>query len=307
MVPATGLAARLNTMLEASGKYRNRLDDIAWSLTECTPLLDSANIQPTDWEQMAELCVEHQQADAVIIVHGTDTLAYTSSALAFLLQGIDVPVIVTGAQKPLEAQGSDALDNLAGALLEAQQAQPGVWVYFNRRLMPGARAVKKDAIGFAGFDAPRLSTSFAQGATTQIDWQANRRPWDSIAVSCVQMVPGYRSSHLRALLITRPDALVLSLYGLGTLADQNRSLLDELRAAQKQGIVVAAISQCYVGRVDFSAYATASKLARMGVLNGRDITLEAAYTKLMVLFRLGYPIRQIKALFGQNTCYEMSD
>lgn len=307
LVPASGLARRIAAMLGASSKYKNQLDDIDWSLTENTPLLDSANIVPADWEHMAKLCLEYKQADAIVVIHGTDTLAYTSSALAFMLQDIDIPVIVTGSQKPLQAPDSDALDNLIGAMLEARQVPPGVWVYFDHRLMSGVRAVKKDAIHFDGFDTPRLLQASKAGANEKITWQADPRDWDAIQIANVHMVPGYPARHLNALVETRPDAIILSLYGLGTLADQNLALLEVLHNACDQNIIVVAVSQCYIGYVDFSVYATGGQLAVLGVLSGRDITLEAAYTKLMVLFRLGYTIEQVKRLFERNINNEISE
>ena len=306
LVPAPGLAQRLKALLGASSRYKKQLEEIDWILTECTPLLDSANIVPADWERISEQCLAHKQADAIVMVHGTDTLAYTSCALAYLLQNIDIPVIITGSQQPLESPGSDALGNLVGAMLKARQTRPGVWVYFDQRLMPGARVVKKDAIHFAAFDTPRLLRSNENKATTQITWQTTPREWDSIQVANIHMMPGYQARYLDALLATQPNAIILSLYGLGTLADQETELLEALRTAHEQGIIMVAISQCYVGRIDFSVYATGAQLARIGVLNGRDITLESAYTKLMVLFRLGYSISQIEALFEQNINHEMS-
>lgn len=307
LVPAPGLAQRLKALLGATSQYNRQLEKIDWTLTECTPLLDSANIVPADWERMAEQCLENKQADAIVIVHGTDTLAYTSSALAYLLQDIDIPVIITGSQQPMEAPGSDALGNLAGAMFKARQTRPGVWVYFDQRLMPGARVVKKDALHFAGFDTPRLFRSTENNATVQITWQATPRKWDSIQIANVHMMPGYPVPYLDALIATRPNAIILSLYGLGTLADQETELLDALRTAHEQGVIMVAISQCYIGRIDFSVYATGAQLARIGVLNGRDITLEAAYTKLMLLFRLGYSVSQIEGLFEQSINHEMSD
>jgi L-asparaginase len=255
---------------------------------------------------LAERCLAHKQADAILIIHGTDTLAYTSSALAFLLQDIAIPVIVTGSQKPLDAPRSDAMDNLVGAMLEARLASPGVWVYFNHRLMRGVRTVKKDAIHDDGFDTPRLLQTSKTDITT-LRWQPNPRDWDSIQVANVHMVPGYSANHLSALIKTQPDAIILSLYGLGTLADQNTALLEVLHRARAQNIILAAVSQCYIGYVDFSVYATGKQLTTLGVLSGRDITLEAAYAKLMVLFRLGYTIDQIKDLFEQNIKHEMSE
>jgi len=307
LVPASGLDSRLKTSLATSARYERVLDEITWSLTECSPLLDSANIIAEDWDRLAAQCLEHQQFDAIIIVHGTDTLAYTSSALAFLLLEIDIPIIVTGSQKPLEVPGSDALDNLVGAMLEAARAKAGVWVYFAQRLMPGARVVKKDAIDFAGFDTPRLRHTPTTPDSAQIGYQSTPREWASIQIVFAHMWPGYSAEHLNALIATRPDAIVLSLYGLGTLANQNEPLLLALHSAQKQGIVVVAISQCYIGSIDFSVYATGAQLAQLGVRSGRDITLEAAYAKLMVLFRMAYPCEQVKDLFETVLTHEMSE
>ncbi len=306
LVPASGLAQRLKALLGDTRKYKSQLEEINWGLTECAQLLDSANIVPADWERMADQCLEHKQADAIVLVHGTDTLAYTSCALAYLLQKIDIPVIITGSQKPLEAPGGDALDNLAGAMLKAGHTEPGVWVYFDQRLMPATRVVKKDAIHFAGFDTPRLLRSTESIAATQITWQTTPREWESIQIVNIHMMPGYQARYLDALIATRPNAIILSLYGLGTLADHNTELLEALCKAHEQGIIIVAISQCYIGHIDFSVYATGAQLTQIGVLNGRDITLEAAYTKLMVLFRLGYSISQIEALFELNISDEMS-
>jgi len=192
-------------------------------------------------------------------------------------------------------------------MLEAGQVKPGVWVYFDHRIMPGARVVKKDAISFAGFDTPRLSHTSPLCNNTRIDYQATPREWSSIQVVFTQMVPGYSAQHLNALINTRPDAIILSLYGRGTLADQNNDLLEALDTAQQLNIIVVAVSQCYNGSIDFSVYATGSQLTHLGVLSGRDITLEAAYTKLMVLFRLGYAGDQVKDLFEQVLDHEMSE
>jgi len=307
LVPAPNLAQRLQRALDCADHHKYPLDDIEWSLSESAPLLDSANIVPEGWERLANLCLEHKQADGIIVIHGTDTLAYTSSALVFLLQNIGIPVIVTGAQKPLEAPGSDALNNLTGAMLETRHAGPGVWVYFDHHLMHGARVVKKDALGFAGFDAPRLTATHNNSAIIRINAQPKQRNWATINIACVHMVPGFQASNLHALTANQPDAIILALYGLGTLADKNKALLEALHHAQNQGIIVVAISQCYIGSIDFSVYATGAQLSRLGILSGRDLTLEAAYAKLMVLFRLGYPAQKIRTLFENSICHEMSD
>jgi L-asparaginase len=312
LTPAPGLEERFKLALNAQPDLRNQLESIRWSLLENRDLLDSANIDPTDWEALAEQCLEIAgnsvlKVDAIIIIHGTDTLAYTSSALAFFLQRVKIPVILTGSQKPLGAPHSDALDNLIGAMLKAQNTQPGVWVYFNQQLMPGARVVKKDAISFAGFAAPRIHGSKpVEVCPPPIIRQSTVRRWSSIKVATVHMLPGYDYSLLQAIIDSHPQAIILSLYGLGTLANQNSELLDTLDAACHSGIILVAVTQCYIGYIDYSIYASGAELDRLGILSGRDITLEAAYAKLMVLLRFGYSQTQLKCLFAQNLADEMS-
>lgn len=307
LVPATGLAERLKEQLETMPGYRQQLSGLKWTLTENTPLLDSANISPPDWEAIADQCRQSADYQAVVIIHGTDTLAYTAAALSYFLQSTDIPVLLTGSQKPLGASGGDALSNLAGAMRESVKAPRGVWVYFHHKLMPGARVVKKDAISFAGFDTPRLSgTLDDRQSLEQLDWQARPGEWASIRIVTSQMLPGYDADQLNTLISSHPDAIILSLYGLGTLPDQNTDLLNALASANRQGIIVAAISQCYIGLIDFSVYATGARLVSTGVLDGWDMTLEAAYTKLMVLFRLGYSVEETRQLFEQNLANELT-
>ncbi len=306
LVPAPGLAQRFKTALRASSLYRHRVESIDWSLVENQPLLDSANIVPADWEALALQCQSLSGTDAIVIVHGTDTLAYSAGALAYFLQRSPVPVVITGAQNPLGFTPSDALDNLAGSMLAARDAEPGVWVYFHRQLMPAARAVKKDAISFTGFEAPRLRDDSPHQPPATIDWQPRPRKWQAIQVCSAHMVPGYRASHLRALVDCQPQALILALYGRGTLADSDTGLVETIDEAVKSGVIVVAVSQCYIGEIDFSIYATGTVLERVGVLNGGDMTLEAAYTKLMVLLRLGYSREQVRQLFTENITNEIS-
>ena len=308
LVPAPGLADRLNTQLEADSELRKQAARLQWHLVENKPLLDSANVIPENWESIAEQCRDAGTYQGVVIIHGTDTLAYTASALAFLLQHIEIPVILTGAQKPLGASSGDALLNLVGAMSAARKAEPGVWVFFHHQLMPAARVVKKDAISFQGFTAPRLTPSVLREplSLTHIEWQNHPRDWDRVKIATAQIIPGYCADQLGAIISTQPSAIILSLFGLGTLPDRNRAIVDALVEADERGIVLAAISQCYVGTIDFSVYATGAQLISIGVLSGRDMTLEAAYTKLLVLFRLGYSREAIRKLFVQNLAHEIT-
>ncbi len=306
--PAPDLAKRIQLAVNKLSDASRPPDAVSWSVVERQPLLDSANIRPADWESIAASCREQTDAQGIVIVHGTDTLAYTACALAYLLQDLSTPIIVTGSQKPLEAKDSDALDNLLGATEAATSAPRGIWVFFHGQLMPATRVVKKDALGLAGFTTPRIAITPADKThKVRVRWQSKPKPWGTIQIPVVHMTPGYDATYLASVIANAPNAIILSLYGVGTLADQNTALLDALNTAQRENIVVVAVTQCYIGRIDFSLYAAGGELSKLGVISGRDMTLEAAYTKLMVLFRMGYSNNEIKQLFTRAMAGELSD
>ncbi len=307
LVPAPGLSQRFETALNTAPDKRDSLRNISWSFVERTPLLDSANMTPADWESIALDCLDIEGLAGLIIIHGTDTLAYTASALAYLLAGISIPVIITGSQQPLGVTSSDALDNLQGAMLAACRGEAGVWVYFHQQLMLAARTVKKNAIHFDGFAAPRAKPALCALANEKpLTPQAMPRDWADVNVAVVQMLPGYSMQQLSALIDTRPNAIILALYGLGTLADQNTKLLALLATARDSNIVLVAISQCYIGTIDFDRYQPGQALKQLGVINARDMTLEATYCKLMLLFRMGYPCVEIPKLLCSSIANEIS-
>ena len=306
LVPAPDLHRRFEKALSAAPDISHSLRNISWSFIERTPLLDSANITPSDWESIARACRDTRGLSGLVIIHGTDTLYYKASALAFLLADTSIPVVITGAQKPLDVADGDALSNLQGAMLAASKYDAGVWVYFDRQLMPAARTVKKDAIHSDGFAAPRATPPYAQMPGKALSPQATLRDWSDISVVVVHMLPGYSVKQPSALINTHPDAIILELYGMGTLADQNSELLLQLANARNNNIVLVAISQCYIGTIDFDLYAPGQALKQLGALNAQDMTLEAAYSKLMLLFRLGYPDEDIRQLFLSPIASEMS-
>ncbi len=304
LVPARNLAQHFEQALNQAPDLKADLSHVQWSITSLPVLLDSANIQPQHWEALAKQCIaitiDETKIDGIVIIHGTDTLAYTASALAYFLSDIKLPVIITGSQKPLyQTQNSlsDALDNLSGSLLIAGKTKAGVYVFFHDMLMPAARVVKKDAISFDGFATPRLSENITRTKPYALNWQNQNRPWASCHVAIVYMMPGFKPAQLKAIIETQPSAIILSLYGAGTLPDQDPELIETLTYAQAQNIILVGVSQCYIAKVDFSIYAAGNILHSLGVLNGKDLTLEAAYTKLMVLLRMGYTNDDIKHLF----------
>lgn len=304
LVPAPNLTERVNKALKQTPQAWEKLQQLRWEFIERHPLLDSANMLPPDWEALANDCKTISNADGIVIIHGTDTLAYTATALSYLLPELKIPVVITGSQTPLETKDSDALGNLVGAMHSATTISPGVWVYFDQKLMPGARVVKKDALHADGFATPKFLSPIRKPQST-LSWQSKPRPWSAINVSVLHMVPGFSAEQLKACLTNRPNAIILALYGLGSLPDRNLALLECLEKAQADKIVLVAVSQCYIAHIDFSVYAAGARLAEIGVLSGQDITLEAAYTKLMLSFRMGYGVEAIKTLFTRNTAGEI--
>lgn len=321
LVPAGDLEPRFRQALANNHDITHQLQNISWSLIERSPLLDSANIVPADWESIARDCRRYGNMQGLVVVHGTDTLAYTASALAFFLHDFAIPVVITGAQYPLGTGAGDAVDNLSGALLAASNTPAGVWVYFHQQLMPASRVVKKDATSLNGFSAPRealckqppslkmpptngpmLSPVSPGGGSLQ----SAPRNWPDIHIATVLIQPGYSARQFSALLQSKPDAIILSLYGIGTLADLNHPLLTLLEQAIRLDIVLVAVSQCYIGNIDFDVYRTGHALKKLGVLSAADMTLEAAYSKLAVLFRLGYSIADIRQLFVRPIANEMT-
>ena len=305
LAPASNLGSRICHVLDNQPALKPKLQDIDWTISERAPLLDSANIVPADWESIAKICSEVNDAQGIVIIHGTDTLAYTACALAYFLADSEIPVVLTGSQRPLEAEDSDALGNLLGALVAVGSAEPGIWVYFHGQIMPAARVVKKDALSDDGFATPRLLAPF-QSANTKLAWQNSPRPWNTLFIPIIHLSPGFQAKQLNAIIGNQPCAIILALYGQGTFASKNAALLDALKQANEKQIILVAVSQVFVGRIDFSLYAAGAELDELGVISGRDMTLEAAYTKLMVLFRLGYTVSKIKQLFGQSIVGEVS-
>ena len=231
------------------------------------PLIDSANATPEDWDRIARIVhAEHDRYDAFVVTHGTDTLAYTSAALCYALEGLVKPVILTGSMLPLTVEGSDGPRNLRDAMKQAGTAPPGVRVQFAGRLLHGARNL--DAFAADPSDvAPRRP-----GSTLQLHSPAVA----DIAVLAV--APGMSDTlvrHAAALC----DGIVLRCYGSGTVP-QLEGLRQALATAWERQCPVVAVSQCPEGGLALGTYSAGEMLTEFNVVDGRDITIEAAYAKL---------------------------
>ncbi|MFS2125393.1 asparaginase [Pseudomonas sp. Pseusp97] len=305
LAPAGGFEARMREQLQGHGEIR-----LDWSFAELQPLLDSANMTQANWLAMRDAivhAVEQGGHDGVLVLHGTDTLAYSAAALSFLLLGLDVPVVLTGSMQPMGAPDSDAPGNLLGALKALEGGvEPGVRLYFNGELMHGARVTKLRSDAFDAFAAlPReRNGERAQSLPAELSYRQPRQP---VNLAVLPLFPGLRAEHLSALLGSGVQALLLECFGSGTGPSDNEELLTALREAHARGVVLAAISQCPQGHVAFDVYAAGSRLRDAGLVSGGGMTREAALGKLFSLLGCGLPAAEVERLFGLDLCGERVD
>jgi L-asparaginase len=301
---------------------RRHLDGVcglpAFDLVELPQPIDSANLQPAQWTAIAaELVARWNDYRGFVVLHGTDTMAWTASALSFMLRGADRPVILTGAQIPLVEPRSDAPANLQTALLLAGSLSCcEVGIFFGRRLLRGNRSTKSSSTALDAFSSPNMAALAEVGIDVRVHAQdplpAGARDFrlpefDPHAVAVLTVHPGLSARQVDAL--TDDPALrglVLCSYGAGNLPDATPGLLDALARAVARGVVVVNRTQCAHGPVVQGAYATAAALNRIGVVAAADMTLEAAFAKLHVLLALHPDPALVRARFATALCGEMS-
>ncbi|MBK8032879.1 MAG: asparaginase [Chloroflexi bacterium] len=285
---------------------------------EYTPLLDSSNMTPADWVEIAQDITDHyDQYDGFVVLHGTDTMAYTASALSFLLQNLGKTVIVTGSQIPLVEMRNDARPNLIDSLLIASSyAIPEVCLYFNTKLFRGNRTVKVNASGFNAFDSPNYPPLGTVGVDTSIDpTHVLPHPAEPFRfarltsqpqVGQIRLFPGISVDVVKNLLQPPIQGVILETFGAGNAPDKDQAFLDAIKAAVNRGVVVVSCTQCLYGTVDLDAYATGSALKACGVINGYDMTAESALTKLYTLFGLGYEGNTVRTLMEMSLRGELT-
>jgi L-asparaginase len=312
-VPAPG---NLQEQLRAMPELRHEsMPDV--ELHEYEPLLDSSNMTPAEWVKIAhDIAAHYDDFDGFVVLHGTDTMAYTASALPFMLSNLGKPVIVTGSQIPLCEVRNDARENLITSLLiAASHAIPEVCLYFGGKLLRGCRAVKVSADGFAAFDSPNFPPLGTVGIDIDVNWNFVRRAsgeplvveeFASPVVSALRLFPGISPELVRNVLRPPLQGLVLEAYGVGNGPDQNGAFLSALEEATSRGVVIVDCTQCLEGSVNLGEYAAGSALARVGVISGFDMTAEAALTKLYHLFSRGTDVDEVKRELQRDLRGEMT-
>lgn len=311
-IPRAGYMAK--TLAEMPEFHRDELPE--FTVHEYHPLIDSADMTPADWQRIADdILANYDDYDGFVVLHGTDTMAYTASALSFMLENLGKPVIITGSQIPLTELRSDGQTNLLNSLyLAAHYPIPEVGLFFNNTLYRGNRTTKAHADGFNAFMSPNFAPLLTAGINIELI-QGEVKTNDSSLLSVspitpqpIGMVPLYPGINLEIIanLLRQPvKALILLSYGIGN-APQNKALLKQLEEASARGVIVVNLSQCLTGTVNMAGYATGNALAQAGVVSGGDLTTEAALTKLHYLLSKELPASEIRELMQQNIRGELT-
>lgn len=287
------------------------------------PPIDSSAIQPKHWSELALIIKEHYDThDGFVILHGTDTMAYTASALSFMLKGLAKPIIITGSQLPVGRVRTDGKENLITALEMAAAHYedgtprvPEVCVFFQNHLMRGNRTSKVSADQFRAFESHNYPKLAYSGIDIRYNDNFIHRPEGSklevytavdARVVVLKLFPGMTPEVLSAILaIPGLRGVVLETFGSGN-APCEEWFIQPLREALSRGIIIINVTQCTTGYVDMSRYATGQELNALGIISGMDMTTEAALTKLMVLLGQGFSEEKLRLLLARPIRGEMS-
>lgn len=305
LAPASGFEARMREYLHG----QPGLVVPPWRFREMSPLIDSANMSPAYWQQLREAVVDAvdvQGCDSVLILHGTDTLAYSAAAMSFQLLGLQARVCFTGSMLPAGVADSDAWENLGGALVALGQGlAPGVHLHFHGEMLDPTRCAKVRSFGRHPFKRLERQGGGSKAASLPAALNYNQ-PRQLAKVAVLPLFPGIGAEQLDGVLNSGIQGLVLECYGSGTGPSDNPAFLAALARARDNGVVVVAVTQCHEGGVELDVYEAGSRLRGVGVLSGGGMTREAAFGKLHGLLGTGLDTAHVRQLVELDLCGELS-
>ena len=288
-----------------------------YELHELSPLLDSSNMAVAEWNRIGEKIAElYDSYDGFVVLHGTDTMAYTAASLSFMLENLGKPVVLTGSQIPLCEVRSDGRDNLITSIIIAASGKVAeVCLYFGGKLLRGNRATKMSADGLIAFDSPNLTPLAEAGINIRYlptppppkgEGKFSFSRFSEVPIGVLKVFPGINFSLFDAVMTEKLRGVVLETFGAGNIPGEGNALLPIIRSAFAAGAVITVCSQCPQGTVSLGAYAASSELVEAGAVSGFDMTTEAAVAKLYYLFSKGYDKETIKNKMESNLRGELT-
>lgn len=299
------------------------LESFPTDYTQLSTLIDSSNMNPHIWIEIAKIIKKnYSNYRGFVILHGTDTMAYTASALSFMLKNLGKPVVLTGSQVPLVIPRNDALQNLitsimiAGNKLYSIPNIPEVTICFRDELLRGNRARKMDATNYFGFSSPNYRPLGEIGCEININKKRIlESPKDifyidtslNTNVIVFELFPGFNPEYMKNIVDSHPElaGIILKTYGNGN-APTTKEFIDVLKYIVEKNIIIVNISQCSTGSVKMGLYEASSALKDLGIINGKDMTPEAALSKLMYLLGKNLSYNDLKYYMENSLVGELT-
>ena len=291
-----------------------------WNIYEFDVLLDSSNVGVAEWNLMGKVIYDNYDSyDGFVVLHGTDTMAYSASAMSFMLQGLKKPVVFTGSQIPLCEIRSDGLENIFNSVCIAAEGKvKEVCICFSGKLLRGNRSVKLSSDRFVAFESPNYPHLAEIGINIQYNESALEMPrkrneglkivaFQMLPIGVIKVFPGIQFSLFEGIMTESLKAVVLETFGSGNIPASGDSLLPIIKKAYEHGVILTVCSQCLQGKVSLGTYETSMGLSEVGAVSGVDMTTEAAVAKLYYLFSAGYGKKEIKELMSRNICGELTE
>ena len=322
-----GMTRTENGYAPQSGQFRRAMEAIpdlyaeqmpCWDMLEMDPLLDSSNMTVREWNKIAQLVADHYDAyDGFVVLHGTDTMAYTASALSFMLEGLAKPVILTGSQIPMCEIRSDGRDNLITSLLIAGAGEVHeVCLYFGGKLLRGNRATKFSADGLIAFLSPNYPSLADAGITIRYNESAllpkpkgalKLQLLENIPIGVLKVFPGIQFSLFEQIMTERLRGIVIETFGAGNIPGDGGALLPIIERAYQNRTIIDVCSRCSQGTFSLGTYASSAALHEVGAVNGHDMTTEAAFAKLYYLLSRSDDTEWVKGQLGRDLRGELTE